>query len=345
VSSATSISIDFSVPMDRADVQGRFAISPKIEGSLTWKRGSLVFTPTERLHPGTRYTISVIGAHDLNGNALGGTGNFSFIVQSSAQLTKTTPAADATDVEPASVSMWFSHRMDRHATSKALRVTDTVTGATVAGKATWNDKSTQVTFTPDQALAAGHAFEVSLGKGGRDADGNTVKAKWSFSTKAPVVVTAPAARTTASTRTVSIPPAAPATTLAGYALNQVNAARAAYGFGPLVLDASISAVASSHAMDQAVNNYFSHYGLNGSTRESRLRAGGVSFGWSGENQCYLVGRSQQATLNWCHAQFMAEPYPGQWNHIANILNPNARRMGVGIAQVGSKIVIVWDFAD
>ena len=146
-------------------------------------------------------------------------------------------------------------------------------------------------------------------------------------------------------RSVSIPPAAPATTLAGYALNQVNAARAAYGFGPLVLDASISAVAASHAMDQAVNGYFSHYGLDGSTRETRLRRGGVSFGWSGENQCYLVGRSQQATLNWCHAQFMAEPYPGQWNHIANILNPNARRMGVGIAQVGSKIVIVWDFAD
>ena len=128
-----------------------------------------------------------------------------------------------------------------------------------------------------------------------------------------------------------MPPAAPATSLAGYALNQVNAARAAYGFAPLVLDASISAVAASHAMDQAVNGYFSHYGRNGSSRESRLRAGGVSFGWSGENQCYHVGMSQQATLNWCHGQFMAEPYPGHFNHIANILNPNARRMGVGIA--------------
>ena len=143
----------------------------------------------------------------------------------------------------------------------------------------------------------------------------------------------------------AIPPAAPATSLAGYALNQVNAARAAYGFAPVVLDASISAVAASHAMDQAVNGYFSHYGQNGSTRESRLRAGGVSFGWSGENQCYHVGMSQQATLNWCHQQFMAEPYPGHFNHIANILNPNARRMGVGIAKVGGKIVIIWDFTD
>jgi uncharacterized protein YkwD len=165
-----------------------------------------------------------------------------------------------------------------------------------------------------------------------------------FTSKSPVVFAG--TRAVSSVRSAPVvPPAAPATSLAGYALNQVNAARAAYGFAPLVLDASISAVASAHAMDQAVNGYFSHTGLNGSSREDRLRAGGVSFGWSGENQCYHEGMSQQATLDWCHAQFMAEPYPGEWNHIANILNPNARRLGVGIATVGSRTVIVWDFTD
>ena len=88
-----------------------------------------------------------------------------------------------------------------------------------------------------------------------------------------------------------------------------------------------------------------HYGQNGSTRESRLRAGGVSFGYSGENQCYHIGMSEQATLEWCHAQFMAEPYPGHWNHIANILNPNATRMGVGIATVGGRTIITWNFTN
>jgi uncharacterized protein YkwD len=346
VSAATAISIDFSVPMDRADVEERFAITPKVKGSLSWNRGSLVFTPRERLEPGGRYTISVIGSHDVHGNALGGEGNFSFVVQSSAQLTKTGPAANATDAEPSTLVMWFSQPMDRKPTNKALRVTDSTDGLQVAGKLAWNKKSTQLTFTPDGPFVPGRTYEIALAKGGRDADGNVVKARWSFTTKAalPSLVAAPAQSVT--TRAApAIPPAAPATTLAGYALNQVNAARAAYGFAPVVLDASISAVASSHATDQAVNGYFSHYGLNGSTRESRLRAGGVSFGWSGENQCYLVGRSQQATLNWCHQQFMAEPYPGHWNHIGNILNPNARRMGVGIGQVGGKIVITWNFTD
>ena len=58
-----------------------------------------------------------------------------------------------------------------------------------------------------------------------------------------------------------------------------------------------------------------------------------------------MGRSEQATLDWCHAQFMAEPYPGQWNHIANILNPNATSHGRRDRDGGRPTVITWDFAD
>jgi uncharacterized protein YkwD len=349
VSAATSISVDFSVPMDRADVEERFAITPRVKGSLSWKGGSLVFTPTERLKPGMRYTINVIGAHDTAGNPLGGEGNFSFIVQSSGQVTKTGPAAGARDVLPGKVTMWFSQPMARKATASALRVVNTADGSSVAGKLTWSKASTQLTFTPDQPFAGGQTFRVSLGKGGRDGDGNAVKAKFVFSTQASLVAAAPpaaAAGAAVTTRTVTVPPPGPSTSLAGHALNQVNAAREAYGFGPVVLDAKISAVAASHAMDQAQNNYFSHTGRDGSSRDTRLRRGGVSWNWwTGENQCYHMGMSDMATLNWCHQQFMAEPYPGHWNHKANILNPNARRMGIGIANVSGRVVIVWNFTD
>ena len=112
-----------------------------------------------------------------------------------------------------------------------------------------------------------------------------------------------------------------------------------------MLDASVSAVAYGHAYDQAANGYFSHTGLDGSTRDTRLRAGGISYTDSGENQCYHGGIGVAATLDWCHAAFMAEPYPGQWNHIANVLDPRFHRVGVGIAQVGSAVVIVWDFVN
>ena len=344
VSTRTGIVISFSSPMDEADVTAHFSIAPDVEGELSWREGDLVFRPAKPLEPGSRYTISLGGAHDVAGNRLGGKASFSFIVQDGAQITKTAPGDDSVDVEPGTVEMWFSQPMDVEATNAAFALTDRSTGALVGGLLNWNEAGTQLIYAPDVPFAGGRTFEVTLDAGARDVDGNTVTTAWQFTTKAAPVVAAPRATTTTRTAPV-VPPAAPATSLAGYALNQVNAARAAYGFAPVVLDSAISAVASAHAMDQAVNNYFSHVSLDGRTREDRLRAGGVSFGWSGENQCYHIGMSQQATLDWCHAAFMAEPYPGQWNHIANILNPNARRMGVGIATVGSKTVITWDFAD
>jgi len=344
VDASSSITVSFSTPMDPVDVESHFTVAPAIEGDLAWHDDDLVFTPAERLQPGARYTISVIGAHDRTGNVLGGKGNFSFIVQPGAQLTKTQPEADAADVEPATVELWFSRPMDVDATNAAFTLTDTSTGALVGGLLNWNEAATQLIYTPDVPFAGGRTFEVSLGDGAVDTHGNPVATTWSFETKvAPVVATS--ARTTTTRSAPVIPAAAPATTLAGYALNQVNAARAAYGFGPVVLDAGVSAAAAAHAWDQARNGYFSHYSLDGRSREDRLRAAGVGFGWSGENQCYHVGMSEQATLDWCHAQFMSEPYPGHWNHIANILNPNARRMGVGIATVGGKTVITWNFTD
>ncbi|MFN2417922.1 MAG: Ig-like domain-containing protein [Candidatus Limnocylindria bacterium] len=367
VSASTAITVSFSQPMNAADVEDQFAISPEVDGDLSWDEGNLIFSPSERLEPGSRYTISVIGSHDRTGNLIGGKGNFSFIVQQGAQVTKSEPLENETDVQPKTVELWFSQPMDVKATNEAFRLTDTSNGAPVAGKITWNEAGTQLVYAPSKALVGGRKFAAAFEGGARDADGNRVDVSLSFTTKAPPVVAAPP-RASTSVRTATPPPAppapptatappptpkpapavpraAPATSLAGYALNQVNAARAAYGFAPVVLDAAVSAVASSHAMDQAQNGYFSHTGANGSTRDSRLRAGGVSFGWSGENQCYHIGMSQQATLDWCHAQFMAEPYPGHWNHIANILNANARRMGVGIATVGSRTVITWNFVD
>jgi uncharacterized protein YkwD len=245
--------------------------------------------------------------------------------------------------------MWFSQPMDVDATNAAFGLTDTVTGALVGGNLTWNEAGTQVTYTPDRAFASGRTFDVALGDGAVDADGNPVSTTWSFTTTPAPVAAAPAAASRSATSTRSAPvviaPPAPTGDGAAYAVAQINASRAAYGFGPVALDGAISAVAYAHAYDQAANGYFSHTGLDGSTRDSRLRAGGISYSWSGENACYLVGRSLIATLDWCHAAFMAEPYPGQFNHIANVLSPNATRVGVGIAQVGSKIVIVWDYTN
>jgi uncharacterized protein YkwD len=175
-----------------------------------------------------------------------------------------------------------------------------------------------------------------LATGSLDADGNALTAAWSFSTKA-VVVYAPRP---------AGPRPAPSADAVTYALNQINASRSAYGLGPLVLSSAISAVAAAHAWDQMENGYFSHTGLDGSTTQSRLRAAGISFGWSGENECTYSGMTNvMSVLDYCHRVFMSEPYPGYANHIGNILSTHYRRVGIGIAQSGSHVIIVWDFTD
>lgn len=358
VSASSAITITFTADMRRPDVERHFAITPWVAGEVTWDGRNLIFTPSERLEPGTRYTISLVGSHDRIGNALGGKGRFSFTVREGAQLLTTEPDPGARDVEPKAVEMQFSQPMDTASAAPAVRLVNATSGAKVRGSLKWNTVATRLTFTPDDPLPAGSTFTVRI-REARDADGNVVTDSFSFTTKAPPpapeapVAAVEANRSAGTSRGAAVAPpprrsapaAAPATSLAGYALNQINAARAAYGFAPLVLDAGISAVASAHAWDQARNNYYSHTSLNGATLYQRLAAGGVSFSAASENQCYYIGKGAQATLNWCHSAFMSEPYPGHWNHIANILNPKWTRVGVGIGDYRSRVVITWDFAN
>lgn len=344
VSAHTEVSIEFSTPMDEQEVAEHFAINPHVDGDIAWRGRTLVFTPSEPLQAGARYAISLAGVHDRLGNPLGGDSSFSFTTIDAGQPIKVTPKDGERDVASRDVELWFSQPMQTTRTGEAFKLTDATTKKRIGGKITWNDARTQLTFTADKALAKGHRFVISIGEGAVDSDGNAVSFDATFSTKA---APAPARSVTRSTRTQTtrpVPkPPGPASSLVGYALNQVNAARAAYGFRGLALDGAVSAVANAHAWDMLRNGYFSHTGLDGSTVRTRLSRAGVPYSHAGENICYRSGFSVQSTLNWCHAQFMAEPYPGYYNHIGNILDPDFSRLGVGIAASGGKVYVVWDF--
>jgi len=337
VSAGTSIQIAFSAPMNHGEVERAFVLSPAVPGVFRWDGSVLTFTPIERLGSDARYAVSLLGVHDLAGNPLGGDASFSFTTRPGAQLVQSTPTADTKGISTKEIALWFSQPVDPAAVTAALRVSDRNTGATLTGTTSWNASDTQLVFTPARGLAAGHRIDLSLADGAADADGNAVTASLTFTTKVVVV---------ARVR-VSVPAAASSPTLVGYALNQVNAARAAYGLPPLVLSSAISAVANAHAWDMLTNGYFSHTSLDGRTKQDRLRNGGISFGWSGENLCYSNNgaRSPTDVLNWCQAQFMSEPYPGYSNHIGNILGTHYTRIGIGIAVSGSKVYVVWDFTD
>ena len=347
VSRHTSVTLGFSVPMDQADVESHFAITPSVDGSFAWNGNQVTFTPETAFEADARYSVSVAEARDALGNRIGGDPVFSFTTRVGAQVVRSVPTPDQADVSGNVLQLWFSAPMNTESADAAFALWDRSAGGLVGGNLSWNDEGTQLTFIGDADFAPGRQFELELGKGALDTDGNPVETSYEFTSVASapvdVAVTQRSAPVAPAAPRPAVPVAAPSGDAVQYALNQVNSARAAYGFGPLALDGAVSAVAQAHAADQAANGYFSHTSLDGRTREQRLAAGGVSFGASGENQCYYNGMSVVDTLNWCHAQFMAEPYPGQWNHIGNILSPSFSRMGVGIAQAGATVIITWDF--
>jgi uncharacterized protein YkwD len=330
VSARTSIRIGFSATMNRADVEHAFVISPAVPGTVAWEGSTLVFSPAERFDPNARYAVSLVGARDVDGNPLGGDATFSFTTASAAQVVKVRPGTGATGVTDRSVSVWFSAPMDASATGAAFRLWDMSAGRAVAGKVAWNDRATALTFTPASSLPGGHRFEIRIGSGTRDGDGNAFTSVFTFTTRAPARPATPTAPVSGSAQQ--------------YALAQINAARKAYGFPPLVLDSAISAVATAHAVDQIRYGYFSHTGRDGSDVQARLRAAGISFSYAGENQCETTGSTLTHALDWCYSVMMAEPYPGYWNHIGNILGPNFTRVGFGYAEAGGRIVMTWDFA-
>jgi uncharacterized protein YkwD len=337
VSTGTSVTIGFSVAMDRLDVVRNLTLSPFVPGIVTWDGNSMIFTPVGRLEPSARYALSLAGAHDLQGNPLGGDASFSFTTRVGAQVVKVSPLDGAKNVVPKEISLWFSQPMDVQATTTALKVVDGTSGAAIAGKASWNDKGTQLHFAPARPLPKGHTIKLSLVTGALDSDRNAVAGSWTFRTKAAPPAPAPVVRR------VATGPAAPAN-MVQFALWQINQSRAAYGFGPLSLDSAISSVASAHAWDMMNHGYFSHIGRDGSTVSIRLSRAGISFSASGENLCSVGGSTLRATLEWCHSTFMSEPYPGYANHKGNVLGTRYSRVGIGIAQSGGKIIIVWDFA-
>lgn len=339
VSARTAITLEFSVPMDHAATEAAFTVSPAVEGSFSWSGTTLRFEPLSALVPGGRYAVTVAGARDAEGNRLGGDTSFSFTTRDGAQLASVRPKIGERDVTGRTLNLRFTEPMNVRSVEDTFSVVDESTGATVAGTLRWNEARTHLTFTADADFTLGHAFTVTI-DGAADADGNLVSRTYGFWTAPAPQAAAPAAP---RPRVVVAAPAPPGDAVA-YAVAQINASRAQYGFAPLALDGAITAVANGHAWDMMRNGFFGHIGSDGSTVRTRLSRAGVSYSSASENICQYTGIGVIPTLDWCHSAFMSEPYPGYYNHIANILNPNFRRVGVGIAVSGGKVVVVWDFA-
>lgn len=109
----------------------------------------------------------------------------------------------------------------------------------------------------------------------------------------------------------------------------VNAKRDRRGLPRLRGNRKLSRAARKHSVAMESNNFFSHYGLNGSSSTDRIRATG-----------YLRGSRSWATgenIGWgSHGYATPRRMVRAWmrsrGHRANILSSSFRHMGLGIAR-------------
>ena len=106
-------------------------------------------------------------------------------------------------------------------------------------------------------------------------------------------------------------------------LDLINAERAKVGVPTLSLRAEIVPVARAHSRDMFERKYFSHVNPEGKDAGDRLDDAGVSYFLAGENLAYApdVGTAHEGLMN-------------SEGHRKNILEPEFRRIGIGVIDGG-----------
>ena len=104
----------------------------------------------------------------------------------------------------------------------------------------------------------------------------------------------------------------------------VNAERAKFGIGPLIMSSALNKLAVAKSQDMVKKNYFSHRSPTYGSPFDMLKSYGINYNWAGENLSIdkYADSAHTALLN-------------SKVHRDNILNPNFREIGIGIYAKGN----------
>jgi uncharacterized protein YkwD len=124
-------------------------------------------------------------------------------------------------------------------------------------------------------------------------------------------------------------------------LQQINTARAVArncggtampAAAPLAWNDRLFSAAARHSSDMAINNYFSHTGLDGRSVAQRVAAEGHAWSWVGEN--IAAGQSSVSVV--------MSGWLASAGHCANIMRAEYREVGVScVQQSGSAYGRYW----
>jgi hypothetical protein len=168
----STINIRFSEPVRHASVVERFAVTPAIDGSVSWDGNTLIFTPDTRLPGNTEFRVSIApGFADLAGNiAPVGLDPWLFRTIGPPQVTAITPGDGAVAVPVSGpVTVAFDRLMDTEAVTRSIQL-----DPPARTSATWSGETVALTFDPP--LAFGTTYTVTIGTEASDTAGNHLPA-------------------------------------------------------------------------------------------------------------------------------------------------------------------------
>ncbi|MBN1249148.1 MAG: CAP domain-containing protein [Anaerolineae bacterium] len=127
--------------------------------------------------------------------------------------------------------------------------------------------------------------------------------------------------------TAASTPAPPPPDFATEVVILTNAERAKAGCPALAISPQLTQAAQDHSTDMAINDYFSHYSLDGRTPWDRIRATGYSYARAAENIAAGYNSPASVVAGWMNSD----------GHRANILNCALTEIGVGYTYLSPDI--------
>jgi hypothetical protein len=165
----SSLEVVFSEAVNHQGAQSAFTLNPRVPGSFSWSGVTMIFTPIERLPLQTSFSLRLRGKiSDLAGNAMNGSGPYSFRTVGGPSIVASQPVDQSVDVAlDARLQLTFSTLMDTASVQRALEIVpSTEVDLRWAGQ--------RLTIAPRSLLMPDQAYTLFLGAGAHDQAGTAL---------------------------------------------------------------------------------------------------------------------------------------------------------------------------
>lgn len=169
--------ITFNQMMNHSSVEKVFQISPKIEGEISWRGNTLIFTPKDKLNIGDEYTITIgKSALSLLQKPLNSEYSEVYRIIAAPKVALITPNDQATNVlADSKINILFDRPVGTMSTiaNNEIKIPDIKIEPKVSGKWRWLGTS-GLQFTPDK-LKLSTSYKVTVPKGMKVLDGGFIE--------------------------------------------------------------------------------------------------------------------------------------------------------------------------